>query len=272
MNWTHLILLLVALVPLTSCPSVIGDEIVLNSISETTTRSSETTTVAFAPVEDETETDPERESDPTTTTKATPDQNSSATEAVESKVVTSSSSSSLASSDPETDRLKQEVDELRQSIRNMNDRMDETNKRLIHLLGERDTQFKNVNESFILMLSDVKRSSDLMRERIMQLDLMMKQREEEKSKNSREKELEMKMSQMAQRLEKEMDSLKSDQAKQILLHNRIIIISLSIVSLPISFLLILILYLTLKRDKKIVKAERRIALNEMNHLRRYYND
>lgn len=88
-------------------------------------------------------------------------------------------------------------------------------------------------------------------------------------RDSYQREMDHKFEILSHRLEQLVNNLKAENGNQILLNNRIIVISLAVVSVPISCLLILILYLTLRRDKKIVKSEHRLALNEMNHLRRY---
>lgn len=89
------------------------------------------------------------------------------------------------------------------------------------------------------------------------------------SKLLHDKETDDKLSRLSLGLQQVIAGVRSDSEQSILLNQRIIIVSLSIVALPISCLLILILYLTLRRDRKTVKSEQRLALNEMNHLRRY---
>ena len=81
--------------------------------------------------------------------------------------------------------------------------------------------------------------------------------------------IDTKIADLGSRMQREIDAVREESESEVLLLQRILVISLSILALPVSCLLVLILYLTLRRDRKVIKEEQRLALNEMNHLRRF---
>jgi chromosome segregation ATPase len=159
--------------------------------------------------------------------------------------------SQLRSRDEEIDRLKE--------------RINETNKRLILLLADKDKLSESLNQA----KADMHQVRAQLHQELSVIQNFMANKSSDSDMLLLQKELRDKFDQFREFSDQKIDESISKNDHQILINNRIIVISLAVVSVPICFLLILILYLTLRRDKKIVKSEQRLALNEMNHLRRY---
>lgn len=169
-----------------------------------------------------------------------------------------------------------ELQDLKQQLSDTNRRLDDITSLTHHLSV-------TLNETMDRLAQEVGASNDLrsqvqsLRSQIESLTRLLDEvtvpksvpRPDSNSKLLHDKETDDKLSRLSLRLQQVIAGVRSDSEQSILLNQRIIIVSLSIVALPISCLLILILYLTLRRDRKTVKSEQRLALNEMNHLRRY---
>ena len=152
-------------------------------------------------------------------------------------------------------------------VKSLKGKIDETNERLIHLLSEKESIIARLEETRTQMVSVRAQVQD----QLYVMDRFMKNAssQSDSSRKSYQQSMDQKLEILSQRLETLIQDLRNESEHQILINNRIIVISLAVVCVPITFLLILILYLTLRRDKKIVKNDQRLALSEMNHLRRY---
>lgn len=152
-------------------------------------------------------------------------------------------------------------------IASLQGKVQSTNERLMHLLSEKEqlsARLQEVSGEMVSMRAQVHGSLEVMHH-----SLTNASSQTNSSLEFIQQEVDQKIESLRQKLELLVQDIETENDRKILVNNRIIVISLSVISVPISFLLILIIYLTFRRDKKIVKTEQRLALNEMNHLRRY---